>query len=81
VSRATHAIARASCGDDIESVGKSLLQQSGKDRVNKNDEETFRRQVPRRRGELREHISSSLKKKRAALGAARWSSKNWISKA
>jgi hypothetical protein len=39
VSRATHAIFCRLCADHIESVGKQLLQQSGKYRVNKNDEE------------------------------------------
>jgi hypothetical protein len=39
VSRATHAIARLFRLDHIESVGKRPLHQSGKYRVNKNDEE------------------------------------------
>jgi hypothetical protein len=41
VSRATHAIARSFRVDHIESAGKQRLQQSGKYRVNKNDEEFF----------------------------------------
>jgi len=41
VSRATHAILRASRIGHFESVGKSPLQQSGKYRVNKNDEKIF----------------------------------------
>jgi hypothetical protein len=41
VSRATQATARPLYGDHIESAGKRRLQQSGKYRVNKNDEEIF----------------------------------------
>jgi hypothetical protein len=43
VSRATHAITRLFRLDHIESVGKQPLHQSGKYRVNKNDEEILRR--------------------------------------
>jgi hypothetical protein len=41
VSFATQAIARPLCINHIESAGKRRLQQSGKYRVNKNDEEIF----------------------------------------
>jgi hypothetical protein len=49
VSRATHAILCRFCADHIESVGKQPLQQSGKYRVNKNDEEIARVPVMMRR--------------------------------
>jgi hypothetical protein len=39
VSRATHTTFHQLCTDHIEGVGKQRLQQSGKYRVNKNDEE------------------------------------------
>jgi hypothetical protein len=39
VSPATHATICRFCADDIERVGKQALQQSGKYRVNKNNEE------------------------------------------
>jgi hypothetical protein len=41
VSCATHAISRPFRIGYIESVGKQLLEESGKYRVNKNDEEIF----------------------------------------
>jgi hypothetical protein len=33
------------CGDHFENVGKQPLQQSGKYRVNENDEENFRERI------------------------------------
>jgi hypothetical protein len=58
VSCATQAIARAFCSHHIESAGKRRLQQSGKHRVNKNDEETF--------------ASSMMAKANGPRLAARW---------
>jgi hypothetical protein len=49
VSRATHAILCRFFADHIESVGKQRLQQSGKYRVNTNDEEISRVPVVTRR--------------------------------
>jgi hypothetical protein len=42
VARATHAMNCGVCAGDIEHVGKRRHQQSGKYRVNENDEEKYR---------------------------------------
>jgi hypothetical protein len=45
VSGATHARICGFCGEHFENVGKQPLQQSGKYRVNENDEENFRERI------------------------------------
>jgi hypothetical protein len=41
VARPTHANFCSDAADHVEKVGKPALEQSGKYRVNKNDEESF----------------------------------------